>query len=97
MRRAFVLALVVAAAPVRAQAPELPALQEAAAGARAAAPRDGRFDRVEEMRRGGELLMLVVTPPGGRTYYLLDGHSWQRRDPLDPGLRVPLWPVVSLD
>jgi hypothetical protein len=97
MRRAWVLALMLAAAPACAQAPapERPALRESATPE--ARFRDGKVDRVETMRRGGELLMVVVTPPGGRPYYLIDGPSWLRREALDPGLRVPLWPVVSLD
>jgi hypothetical protein len=97
MRRALVLALTLAAAPIGAQVPELPALQEGATNAPAQPLRDGKVDRVEALHRGGQLLMLVVTPPGGRSYFLLDGQSWSRRDPLDPGLHVPLWPVVSLD
>jgi len=97
MRRALVLALMLVAAPAGAQAPGLPALQEGATDAPAKPPRDGKVDRVETLRRGGQVLMLEVTPPGGRTYLLLDGQSWSRRDALDPGLHVPLWPVVSLD
>ena len=97
MRRALVPALVLAAAPVFAQSPELPALQEGATDAPAKPARDGKVDRVETLRRGGQVLMLVVTPPGGRSYLLLDGQSWSRREPLDPGVHVPQWPVVSLD
>jgi hypothetical protein len=97
MRRALLLAVLLAAAPALAQAPALPALREARAGVPVPPLRDGKYDRVEEMRRGGQLLMVVVTPPGGRPYYLVDGHFWRQRDPLDPGLHVPLWPVLLLD
>lgn len=97
MRCASLLALLLASAPAIAQAPALPALRGAQAEAAEARLRDGKFDRVEQMRRGGRLLMVVVTPPGGRPYYLLDGHSWPRRDPFDPGVHVPLWPVLPLD
>jgi len=96
MRRTLLSMLLLAAAPAFAQAPELPALQEGATEAPVVPLRDGRVDRVETLRRG-QVLMLVVTPPGGRPYYLVDDQSWARRDSTDPGLRAPVWPVVSLD
>ena len=46
-------------------------------------------ERVEEVRVGGRVVMLKVTPPGGATYYLVD--TGMRRDALEDGVRVPMW------
>ena len=57
-------------------------------------------DQVEEVRDGGRVVMLKVTPPGGKPYYLIDttgNGNWMRRDPLDSGLRVPMWPILNFD
>ncbi|HZE59536.1 MAG TPA: DUF2782 domain-containing protein [Burkholderiales bacterium] len=57
-------------------------------------------DRVEEVREGGRVVMLKVTPPGGRSYYLVDttgNGNWMRRDPLDDGVRVPMWPIYIFE
>ena len=62
------------------------------------APQEG--DRVEEMRDGGRVVMLKVTPPGGAPYYLFDplgNGNWTRRDALDPGIRVPMWTIKTFD
>jgi hypothetical protein len=62
------------------------------------APQEG--DRVEEMRDGGRIVMLKVTPPGGIPYYLVDltgNGNWTRRDSLDPGIRVPMWTIKTFD
>jgi hypothetical protein len=62
------------------------------------APQEG--DKVEEMRDGGRVVMLKVTPPNGIPYYLLDLNgdgNWIRRDALDPGVRVPMWTIKSFD
>lgn len=62
------------------------------------APQEG--DRVEEMREGGRVVMLKVTPPGGTPYYLMDltgSGNFIRRDSLDPGVRVPMWVIRSFD
>lgn len=62
------------------------------------APQEG--DRVEEMREGGRIVMLKVTPPGGVPYYLVDltgSGNFTRRDSLDPGVRVPMWVIKSFD
>ena len=58
-------------------------------------------DLVEEVRDGSRILMLRVTPrDGGTPYYLVDtsgnGH-WARRESLDSGLRVPMWPIFTFD
>jgi hypothetical protein len=45
--------------------------------------------------------MLKVTPKGGgRPYYLVDttgAGQWQRRETLDDGNRVPMWPIWIFD
>ena len=57
-------------------------------------------DRVEEVREGGRVVMLKVMPPNGPTYYLVDttgNGNWMRRDSLDDGVRVPMWPIHTFD
>lgn len=57
-------------------------------------------DKVEEIREGGRVVMLKVTPKNGPTYYLVDttgNGNWMRRDSLDDGLRVPMWPIKKFD
>jgi len=57
-------------------------------------------DKVEEMREGGRIVMLKFTPPNGRPYYLVDttgNGNWMRRDSLDDGVRVPMWPVYTFE
>jgi hypothetical protein len=57
-------------------------------------------DKVEEIRDGGRVVMLKVTPPGGRPYYLIDttgNGNWMRRDALDDGVRVPMWPIYLFE
>ncbi len=49
-------------------------------------------DKVEEIKEGGRVVMLKVTPPSGNPYFLIDtgGNGiWSRRDSLDSGTRVP--------
>lgn len=60
-------------------------------------PQEGA--RVEEFREGGRIVMLRVTPPNGRPYYIIDagGGRWLRRDSLDDGLHVPMWPIKTFD
>jgi hypothetical protein len=54
-------------------------------------------DKVEEYRVNNKLYMIRVTPGGGGpSYYLVDlrgDGSWERRDSLDSGLRVPMWVI----
>ena len=55
-------------------------------------------DRVEEFRMNGKLYMLKVTPPHGVPYYLIDEKGdgrMSRQEPLDFGLRVPMWVIHS--
>jgi hypothetical protein len=57
-------------------------------------------DTIEEVREGGRVVMLKVTPPNGPTYYLIDttgNGNWMRRDALDDGVRVPMWPIHTFD
>ena len=57
-------------------------------------------DKVEEMREGGRIVMLKVTPPHGRPYYLVDttgNGNWMRRESLDDGVHVPMWPVYTFE
>ena len=58
-----------------------------------------REDEVrEEVRVGGELQYIRVTPRHGRPYFLVPdrgGQTFMRRDSLDPGLRVPMWTLFS--
>ena len=52
-------------------------------------------DRVEETRVGGRVVMLKVTPPGGKPYYLVD--PGLNRESLDDGVRFPMWPVYIFE
>jgi len=57
-------------------------------------------DKIEEVREGGRGVMLKVTPPHGKPYYLFDttgNGNWMRRDSLDDGVRVPMWPIHTWD
>ena len=57
-------------------------------------------DKVEEIREGGRVVGLRVTPPGGRPYFLIDpagNGNWMRRESLDTGLAVPQFPVKTFD
>jgi len=59
-----------------------------------------KADKVEELRQGGRVVMLKVTPPNGKPYYLVDttgNGNWMRRDSLDDGVRVPMWPIQTFD
>lgn len=57
-------------------------------------------DKVEEIREGGRVVMLKVTPKNGKPYYLVDtsgAGNWVRRETLDDGIRVPMWPIWIFD
>ena len=60
-------------------------------------PQEG--ERVDEVRDGGRVVMLKVTPAHGAPYYLIDTGpgGWIRRDSLDPGVRVPMWTIKTFD
>jgi hypothetical protein len=98
MRPVAVLVFMCAAAGALAQEAALtelppPAMAEADEPAVRIPVRDR--DRVEEIRVGGRLVMLKVTPPGGRSYYLVD--TGLGRDALDDGVRFPMWPVYLFE
>jgi len=55
-------------------------------------------ETVEEVRMGGELRFIKVTPRHGVPYYLIpdqNGRQFIRRDSLDISVRVPLWVLLS--
>lgn len=55
-------------------------------------------DTVEEVRVGGRISYLKVTPRMGRPYYLVPSNSgtqFLRYDSLDFGLRTPMWQLFS--
>ena len=111
MRRVLFLVLLAAAAGALAQQqrppkleplpepPPPPLIRDGADEPRVRiAPQEG--DKVEEMREGGRVVMIKVTPPHGVPYYLLDtvgNGSWTRRDSLDTGNRVPMWTIRTFD
>lgn len=52
----------------------------------------------EEVRIGGELKFVKVTPRHGRPYYLIpegNGTTFIRRNSLDTSLNVPMWVLFS--
>jgi hypothetical protein len=52
----------------------------------------------EEVRIGGELRFIRVTPLHGRPYFLVpdqNGLQFIRRDSLDTSLKVPMWMILS--
>jgi hypothetical protein len=110
MRRVLFLVLLTAAAGALAQqrpprleplpeAPPPPVIRDGADDPRVLIkPQEG--DKVEEVRDGGRVVMLKVTPPSGVPYYLLDpvgNGNWTRRDSLDTGNRVPMWTIKTFD
>jgi hypothetical protein len=60
-----------------------------------------KTDKIEEIREGGRVVMLKVTPAnGGEPYFLVDtagNGNWMRRDSLDSGLAVPMWPIRTFE
>jgi hypothetical protein len=96
-----VVVFMCAAAAAFAQEPPLeapPPIRETAAESDEPAVRIPVQDRgrVEEVRVGGRVVMLKVTPPGGKKpYYLVD--PGLNREPLDDGVRFPMWPVYVFE
>lgn len=79
------------------EAPERPAAGQDAAEEPAVRIPAGKDDKVEHFNYGGRMVV-KVTPPGGRAYYLIEGPGgWLRRDSLDDGTRVPMWPLHTFD
>jgi hypothetical protein len=101
--------LLVFAASASAQpTPELEPLPEPPPPAEGAGPAEPAVripvqegDKVEAVRQGGRVVMLKVTPAkGGKPYYLVDttgNGTWMRRDSLDDGVAVPMWPIHTFD
>ena len=61
-------------------------------------PQEG--DKIEEVRDGGRVVMMKVTPPNGIPYYLMDPlgtGTWTRSEATDPGVRVPMWTIMTFD
>lgn len=62
------------------------------------APQEG--DKIEEIRDGGRVIMIKVTPPGGVPYYLQDlvgtGNP-AARESLDSGIRAPMWTITTFE
>jgi hypothetical protein len=57
-------------------------------------------DLVEPVRMNGRVVAVKVTPPGGKPYYLVDSTGtggWIRRDSLDTGLAVPMFPILEFE
>ena len=79
------------------EAPEPPVADERQAEEPVVRIPAGKDDKVEQFSHGGRM-MVKVTPPGGRPYYLVEGPGgWLRRDSLDDGTRVPMWPLHTFD
>jgi len=108
MRRCLVAVLLLLALGANAQqrAPQLEPLPEpppppsAGPGEPAVRIPVQKEDKVEEIRDGGRVVMLKVTPPNGKPYYLVDttgNGNWMRRDSLDDGTRPPMWPIYTFD
>jgi hypothetical protein len=52
----------------------------------------------EEVRVGGEIRYIRVTPRHGTPYFLVpdgNGNTYIRRESLDTGLKVPMWVLFS--
>ena len=85
--------------PLPAPPPMAPGLSDDDTGPRVNIPVQ-REDKVEEVREGGRVVMMKVTPPNGVPYYLMDNTgngNWIRRDSLDSGTRVPMWTIRTFD
>ena len=56
-------------------------------------------ETVEEVRVGGELRYVKVTPRHGRPYFLINdgqgGQRFSRTNPFGPNLSVPMWELFS--
>ena len=55
-------------------------------------------ETVEEVRIGGELRYVRITPRHGRPYFLVpdaNGGQFIRREGLDTALKVPMWMLLS--
>jgi hypothetical protein len=109
MRRLIplVLALIAAGAMAQSRPPKLEPLPEAPPPPPIPGPNEPGVripvqegDKVEEVREGGRVIAIKVTPPNGKPYFLIDtagSGNWLRRDSLDDGVRVPMFPIRTFD
>ena len=111
IRSAVALGFLLAAPLLFAQAPPprlepLPEVPPPPPGVSDIAPDEPRVriapdaESVEEVREGGRVVSYKVTPRGGVPYYLVDttgSGNWMRRDSLDTGLAVPMFPILEFD
>ena len=102
-----VLLLVAAGAGAQERPPRLEPLPEPPPPPAGAGPAEPavripaqKGDKVEVLREGGRIVMVKITPPNGRPYYLVDttgAGNWMRRDSLDDGTRPPMWQIYEFD
>jgi hypothetical protein len=102
-----VLLLVAAGASAQERPPKLEPLPEPPPPPAGAGPEEPavripaqKGDKVEVLREGGRIVMVKITPPNGRPYYLVDttgAGNWMRRDSLDDGTRPPMWQIYEFD
>lgn len=110
MRSVLVLALSMAATGLFAQqpppkleplpeAPPPPVIRDGAdEPAVRIAPQEG--DKIEEIRDGGRVVTIKVTPPGGVPYYIneyLGTGNPAARESLDSGIRPPMWTITNFE
>ncbi len=103
----ILLALVTAAAMAQGRPPQLEPLPEPPPPPPMPGPSEQSVripvqegDKVEEVREGGRVIAIKVTPPTGKPYFLIDTAgtgSWLRRESLDDGVRVPMFPIHTFD
>jgi hypothetical protein len=77
------------------EAPPPPTIRDGAEEPRVRIAAPDNESKVEEVPGG-----LKVTPANGAPpYYLINvgPDTWERRDTLDPGVRVPMWTIKSFD
>jgi len=76
------------------EAPPPPTIQDGAEEPRVRIAPPDNNSKVEQVPGG-----LKVTPPNGPPYYLINigPNEWERRDVLDPGVRVPMWTITTFD
>lgn len=111
MRRSLAIVLVLVACATYAQKPP-PGLEPLPEPPPPPAMPEGPFDeprvripvqkedKVEPIRQSGRVVAVRVTPPGGKPYYLIDtsgNGNWMRRDSLDTGLAVPMFPILEFE
>jgi hypothetical protein len=111
MRRflAIMLAIVATAAAAQPRPPKLEPLPEPPPPPPipAASPDEPRVripvqegDKIEPIRQGGRVVAVRVTPSQGTPYFIIDttgNGNWMRRESLDDGLRVPMFPILEFD